>query len=109
MNKNCEDINCPIHGKISVRGKLIEGTVIRKKTGKTAYIQVEEKKYIPKYERYITKIHKKAVHCPECLDISVGDIVLCGETRKISKTKSFVVLKKQAKDKKVKVVKDETN
>ncbi len=95
MTKTCNDKNCPVHGNISVRGKLIEGIVTKKKSAKTAHIQMEEKKYIPKYERYLTVTHKKAVHCPECLDISVGDVVLCGETKKISKTKSFVIIKKQ--------------
>jgi len=102
MKKTCDDKNCPIHGQISVRGKLLEGTVFRKKSAKTAYIKMEEKKFIPKYERYLTVSHKKAVHCPECMDISVGDVVLCGETKKISKTKSFVIMKKQTQTQKKK-------
>jgi small subunit ribosomal protein S17 len=100
MKKTCDDKNCPIHGQVSIRGKLFEGIVTKKKTAKTAHIQREEKKFIPKYERYVTLLHKKTVHCPECMDISVGDIVLCGETRKISKTKSFVIMKKQTPEKK---------
>ena len=95
--KTCQDKNCPIHGQISVRGKSIEGVVIRKKANKTAVIQMEKIKYIRKYERYMKKTVKLPVHCPECMDINIGDVVQVGETRKISKTKSFVILKKVGK------------
>jgi len=95
--KTCLDKNCPIHGEISVRGKALEGIVIRKKANKTAVIQMERIKYIRKYERYMKKIVKLPVHCPECMDIVIGDVVQVGETRKISKTKSFVILKKVGK------------
>jgi len=92
--KNCQDKNCPIHGQISVRGKILEGVVIRKKANKTAVIQIEKIRHIRKYERYMKKTIKLPVHCPECMSITLGDIVEVGETRKISKTKSFVILKK---------------
>jgi len=92
--KTCLDKNCPVHGQISVRGKSIEGVVIRKKSSKTAVIQMKKIRYIRKYERYMKKTIKLPVHCPECMNIEIGDVVLVGETRKISKTKSFVILKK---------------
>ncbi len=92
--KTCLDKNCPVHGQISVRGKTLQGTVVKKKALKTAVIQIEKAKYIRKYERYMKKKVKIPVHCPECMDINIGDIVLVGETRKLSKTKSFVIMKK---------------
>jgi len=92
--KTCLDKNCPVHGQISVRGKSIEGVVIRKKSSKTAVIQMKKIRYIRKYERYMKKTVKLPVHCPECMNIEIGDVVLVGETRKLSKTKSFVILKK---------------
>jgi len=95
--KTCTDINCPIHGHIKVRGKLLEGIVIKKKAQKTATIQIERITYNRKYERYLKKRTNYSVHCPECMDINIGDVVLVGETRKISKTKSFVILKKVGK------------
>jgi len=99
MNKKCDDRACPIHGEISVRGKLIEGKVIKMKSKKTATIEIKRIKFLPKYERYLISKSKISVHCPECMDISVGDDVVCGETRKISKTKSFVILRKISKTK----------
>lgn len=92
--KTCLDKNCPVHGQISVRGKTLQGVVVKKKALKTAVIQIEKAKYIRKYERYMKTKVKIPVHCPECMDVNVGDIVLVGETRKLSKTKSFVILKK---------------
>jgi small subunit ribosomal protein S17 len=102
MMKKCVDVNCPFHGSIKVRGKLIEGVVVKKKNLKTVQVLIEERRFIPKYERYIKLRHKYSVHCPECLDINLGDKVLCGECRKISKTKSFVVMKKLDSKKEVK-------
>ena len=92
--KTCLDKNCPVHGQISIRGKTLQGVVVKKKAIKTAVIQMEKTKYIRKYERYMKKTVKIPVHCPECMDINIGDIVLVGETRKLSKTKSFVIMKK---------------
>lgn len=92
--KTCLDKNCPVHGQISVRGKTLQGIVVKKKAIKTAVIQMEKTKYIRKYERYMKKKVKIPVHCPECMEINIGDIVLVGETRKLSKTKSFVIMKK---------------
>ncbi len=78
----------------SVRGKLIQGKIIKLKSQKTAVIEIEKVKYIRKYERYQVVTKKYPVHIPDDMVVNVGDIVLCGETRKISKTKSFVILKK---------------
>ena len=80
--------------KLSIRGKLIEGKVVKMKAKKTAQIEIKTTKYISKYERYLVNRSRYSVHVPEDITIAVGDDVLCGETRKISKTKSFVVMKK---------------
>ena len=88
----CNDKNCPWHGKIKVRGKLMKGVVISAKVPKTAIIQIDYLHYIPKYERYERRRSKIAVHNPECIKAKEGDLVLVGETRPISKTKHFVIL-----------------
>jgi ribosomal protein S17 len=80
--------------KISVRGKLFEGKITKMKTKNTAHIEVKHTKYIPKYERYLIVRKMYPVHVPDGLVVEVGDLVLCGETRKISKTKSKIILKK---------------
>lgn len=50
--EQCEDTNCPFHGTLSVRGQVIDGTVVSDKTARTVVVQREYLKYIPKYERY---------------------------------------------------------
>jgi hypothetical protein len=50
---------------------------------------------IPKYERFSTKRTRLKAHNPDCIKAKEGDIVTIMETRPISKTKSFVVIKKE--------------
>jgi len=90
----CNDPKCPIHGSLSVRGNLIEGKVVRARAPKTVLVERELIKYIPKYERYRKVRSRIAAYCPDCMDIKEGDMVRIGETRKLSKTKSFAVLAK---------------
>lgn len=69
----------------------------------TVLVQWEFIQALGKYERFTRKTSKVAAHVPGCLTLKEGDIVLIGECRKLSKTKSFVVLgKKQAKSKDLK-------
>jgi small subunit ribosomal protein S17 len=90
----CNDPKCAVHGTISVRGNVFRGKVISAKADKTVSIERELIKYIPKYERYRKIRSKIAAHNPPCINAKEGDIVTVGETRKLSKTKSFVVLSK---------------
>ncbi len=92
-SKICNDPKCPWHGYIKVRGKLFIGT-ITKIYKKTAKIEIPYVKYVPKYERYMREISVIHSYLPECLDVKVGDKVIVGETRPISKTKASVVLGK---------------
>ncbi|RLI79459.1 30S ribosomal protein S17 [Archaeoglobales archaeon] len=89
----CNDENCPFHGKLSVRGQVFRGKVV-KTYEKSAVIERELLRYVPKYERYLKKISKLHAHNPECIDAREGDIVTVVECRPISKTKSFVIIEK---------------
>lgn len=89
----CNDPNCPIHGKIKIRGIILEGVVVSDKMNKTVVVERRMLQYIPKYERYARVRSRIVAHVPECMDVKVGDKVVIGETRKISKTKNFVVMK----------------
>jgi len=77
----------------TVRGVVFEGVVIRQKTSKTIVVKRSIVQYIQKYERSLIKTAKYAVHVPDNITVEVGDLVLVGETRKISKTKNFVLMK----------------
>ncbi|MEM4662582.1 MAG: 30S ribosomal protein S17 [Candidatus Diapherotrites archaeon] len=89
----CKDEKCPYHGKVSVRGSLLKGKVISAKAKKTVTVERQLIRYVPKYERYMKARSRIHAHNPECINAKVGDVVLIGETRKLSKSKSFVVLK----------------
>lgn len=90
--KTCDDINCPYHGHLKVRGILLEGTLISKKMDKAGVVLREFLQYDKKYRRYERRRSKISVHIPPCIDVKEGDIVVIGETRPISKTLSFVVV-----------------
>mgnify|MGYP001626407420 FL=1 len=90
--KECKDEKCAWHGKIKVRGRIFEGIVVSIRPQKTAIIEREYFHYIPKYERYERRHSRLYAHLPPCMDVKIGDKVIIGETRKLSKTKAFVVL-----------------
>ena len=102
----CTDKKCPIHGEISVRGNVFTGTVISAKPSKTVVVERPIVKFVPKYERYTKSKSRITAHNPECINAKEDDVVKIGETRKLSKTKSFVVIEIIGKKKIVKVKED---
>ncbi|TXT61367.1 MAG: 30S ribosomal protein S17 [Promethearchaeota archaeon] len=97
--EDCNDINCPFHGKIRIRGKITKGVVVSKKARNSVIIRFDYVQFVPKYQRYERRNSRLACHLPTCLEdaIELGDRVLVGESRKISKSKAFVVLSKTQK------------
>lgn len=89
----CNDKKCPYHGDVKVRGATFIGRVVSAKPNKTVTVERTLIEYVPKFERYKKKRSRIHAHNPECINAKEGDSVLIGETRKLSKTKSFVVLK----------------
>lgn len=88
----CEDKHCPVHGTLSVRGRIFEGMVSSSKVPKSATIEFERTRIIPKYERYEKRKTKLRVHNPPCINAKEGDFVKAAECRPISKTKRFVII-----------------
>src|SRR3989338_2409613 len=87
----CNDINCPEHGRLKTKGATFYGSVISDKMNKTVTVQWPRKIYIPKYERYQIRLSKIKAHNPPCINAKMGDYVKIKETRPLSKTKNFVV------------------
>jgi len=77
----------------AVRGNILEGKVISAKANKTVTVERILTQYIPKYERYLKIKSKVHAHNPLSINAKEGDTVMIGETRRISKTKNFVVMK----------------
>ncbi len=77
---------------IKVRGNIFKGIVVSSKPSKTVIIERIITKKVPKYERYKKTKSKISAHNPEWINAKEGDTVKVGETRKLSKTKNFIVL-----------------
>lgn len=89
----CNDPKCPTHGSLKVRGNEIEGTVVSDKSKKTVIVEHAYTTFLHKYERSLRKTSRIAAYNPECINAKTGDFVVISETRRLSKTKSFVVTK----------------
>jgi small subunit ribosomal protein S17 len=92
--KTCKDRNCPFHGELPVRGRVLEGTVVSAKMNKTVIVQRDYLHYVPKYKRYERRRSRIPSHNPPCINAKEGDRVKIAECRPISKTVSFVVIER---------------
>ncbi len=90
--KTCEDIRCPWHGKISIRGRAFKGVVKSAKAHATAVVEWGYHHYFPKYERYERRKSRVMAHNPPCIHAREGDEVMIAGCRPLSKTKHFVVV-----------------
>lgn len=97
--KKCEDKKCPFHGDLNVKPEIYLGKVIKKDTHHTANVEWERRVYLSKYERHEKRRSRVKAHNPPCIDAEVGDIVTIAKTRPLSKTKTFVIIKKSSKKK----------
>ena len=92
--KSCDDKNCPFHGELLVRGRVLEGSVVSAKMDKTVVVRRDYLHYMPKYKRYERRHGHVPAHSPPCLEVKEGDRVKIAECRPLSKTVSFVVVEK---------------
>ena len=89
-----------MHGSLKTRGSEIEGVVASSKARKTVVVEVPYTVFLKKYQRSLRRTSRVQAHNPECMNAKEGDSVVIAETRRLSKTKSFVVTKilKKAKE-----------
>lgn len=92
--KRCDDRNCPFHGNLSIRGRVLEGVVVRAKMDKTVIVKRDYLHYVPKFLRYERRHSRIPCHNPPCINAKEGNRVKIAECRPISKTVSFVVVEK---------------
>jgi small subunit ribosomal protein S17 len=92
--KTCDDVDCPFHGELSLRGHTLEGIVVSAKMEKTIIVRRDYLNYVSKFKRYERRRSNVAAHSPPCLEIKAGDKVRLAECRPISKTVSFVAIEK---------------
>jgi small subunit ribosomal protein S17 len=87
-------MNCPFHGELPVRGRVLEGVVVTSKMDKTVVVERDYLLYMPKFKRYERRRSRIPSHNPPCIDAREGDRVTIAESRPLSKTVSFVVVEK---------------
>lgn len=92
--KSCDDTNCPFHGSLRIRGRVLDGVVINAKMDKTVVVRRDYQLYVPKFKRYERRHSHISAHNPPCLNVKEGERVRIAECRPLSKTVSFVVAEK---------------
>ena len=88
----CDDRHCPFHGRLPVRGQVVEGTVVSLAMEKTAVVERTLLHYVGKYERYEKRRRRYLAHNPPCLKVPLGHRVRIAETRPLSKLVAFCIV-----------------
>ena len=78
---------------VKTRGRVFQGKVISDKMQRTVNVQIERLNFVKKYQRYEKRNSKIKAHNPPCINAKLGDIVEINETRPLSKTKAYAVVK----------------
>lgn len=87
------DKKCPFTGLVSIRGRILTGTVVSTKMSRTVIIRRDYLHFVPKYSRYEKRHKNLAAHVSPAFRVNEGDIVTVGQCRPLSKTVRFNVLK----------------
>lgn len=80
--------------KVRTHGRVFTGEVVSDKMHRTVTVKWERRHYVPKYQRYERRFSKVKAHNPDEIDAKTGDKVEIMETRPLSKTKNFIVIRK---------------
>ncbi|EEH56612.1 uncharacterized protein MICPUCDRAFT_33883 [Micromonas pusilla CCMP1545] len=87
------DKKCPFTGNVSIRGRILTGTVKSYKMKRTLIMRMDYLHYIQKYQRYEKRHTNIAAHISPCFRCFEGDTVVVGQCRPLSKTVRFNTLK----------------
>lgn len=93
--QTCDDRNCPFHGSLAVRGRILDGVVVSAKMDKTVIVRHDYLHYVPKFMRHERRHSRIPAHNPPCINAKEGDRVVIAECRPLSKTVAFVVVEKK--------------
>jgi small subunit ribosomal protein S17 len=88
----CDDRHCPFHGRLPVRGQVLEATVVSIGMQRTAVVERTLLHFVPKFERYEKRRRRYLAHAPPCLNVPIGHRVRIAETRPLSKLVSFCIV-----------------
>jgi len=88
-----KDSKCPFRGSVSIRGRVLRGTVVSTKMNRTLIIRRDYLHWIKKYKRFEKRHKNIPCHCSPCFRVKEGDIVTIGQCRPLSKTIRFNVIR----------------
>ncbi|MDB6060008.1 MAG: ribosomal protein [Verrucomicrobiaceae bacterium] len=78
--------------QVEVRGRTVTGKVVSDKMNKTITVLIERRVKHPMYGKYLTRSSKLHAH-DEKNECKIGDVVTVYETRPLSKTKTWTLLR----------------
>merc|ERR1712025_1191764 len=87
------DKKCPFTSNVSIRGRILKGTVKTTRMNRTIIVRRDYLHYIRKYMRFEKRHTNTPAHASPCFRIKEGDSVVIGQCRPLSKTVRFCVLK----------------
>merc|ERR1711966_387949 len=87
------DKKCPFTGNVSIRGRILSGTVKSYKMKRTLIMRINYLHYIKKFQRYEKRHTNIPAHVSPCFRVKEGDSVTIGQCRPLCKTVRFNVLK----------------
>ena len=93
INGKYIDKKCPFTGNVSIRGRIIRAQVATYKMKNSLIIRRNYLHWVQKYQRYMKRHKNFAAHVSPCFDrVRVGDDVVVGQCRPLSKTVRYNVL-----------------
>eukprot|EP00210_Caulerpa_lentillifera_P006439 g6151.t1 len=87
------DKKCPFTSNVSIRGRILSGTVKSTKMRRTIIVRRNYLHYVKKYQRYEKRHGNIPAHISPCFRCKEGDTVIIGECRPLSKTVRFNVIR----------------
>ena len=87
------DKKCPFTGNVSIRGKILKGVIVTAKMKRTIIVRRDYLHFISKYRRFEKRHKNTAVHVSPAFRVKVGDEIMAGQCRPLSKTVRFNMLK----------------
>eukprot|EP00742_Colponemidia_sp_Colp-10_P006500 GILJ01006963.1.p1 GENE.GILJ01006963.1~~GILJ01006963.1.p1 ORF type:complete len:166 (-),score=39.28 GILJ01006963.1:52-549(-) len=109
INGRYIDKKCPFTGDVSIRGRIIRGTVFSTKMKRSVVIRRNYLHFVSKYQRYQKRHKNFTVHCSPAFEPKLGDDVIAGQCRSLAKTITYNVLSVLAKAKSTEGKKFEKN
>eukprot|EP01105_Mastigella_eilhardi_P024475 TRINITY_DN6390_c0_g1_i2.p2 TRINITY_DN6390_c0_g1~~TRINITY_DN6390_c0_g1_i2.p2 ORF type:complete len:159 (-),score=55.17 TRINITY_DN6390_c0_g1_i2:163-639(-) len=94
ISGNYVDKKCPFTSNVSIRGRILTGTVKSAKMKRTIVIRRNYLHYLTKYNRYEKRHRNIPAHCSPAFGVlKEGQKVTIGQCRPLSKTVRFNVIK----------------